>query len=256
MSLSLSNLLSFAWIPLVKIGENSKKSNFSDFEVHFHHEEGPSETRYLELFSLTVSIFSPCQKSTSTEAPFNLFWTLTMILAIFVFWKSYETFLVQNLAHILVRNSFSSAFGCFFYWETSIYFCPLFVHFRTLSDTLTYSAMSAPRCIDPPQNWPKLFVIHFLDFDSQPLWKVLWRGWGEPLVRKMRVQPEFSQSQNRCFKEFTPFPRKKKLPHSRLKKYLPDTTWRWAQNIVLLGQGSNLQRRGRSNTCCPFSIHF
>ena len=33
------------------------------------------------------------------------------------------------------------SFWVFFYWETSIYFCPLFVHFRTLSDTLTYSAV-------------------------------------------------------------------------------------------------------------------
>ena len=28
-----------------------------------------------------------------------------------------------------------------FDWETSIYFCPLFVHFRTQGNTLTYSAL-------------------------------------------------------------------------------------------------------------------
>ena len=36
----------------------------------------------------------------------------------------------------------SFSLGVFFDWETSIYFCPLFVHFRTLGDTLTYSAMT------------------------------------------------------------------------------------------------------------------
>ena len=35
----------------------------------------------------------------------------------------------------------SFSLGVFFDWEISIYFCPLFVHFRTLWDTLTYSAM-------------------------------------------------------------------------------------------------------------------
>ena len=36
----------------------------------------------------------------------------------------------------------SFSLGVFFDWEISIYFCPLFVHFRTLEDTLTYSAMN------------------------------------------------------------------------------------------------------------------
>ena len=35
----------------------------------------------------------------------------------------------------------SFSFGVFFDWEISIYFCPLFVHFRTLWNTLTYSAL-------------------------------------------------------------------------------------------------------------------
>ena len=40
MSLSLSKSLSFASIPLVKIGENSKNSIFFILEVQFHHEGG------------------------------------------------------------------------------------------------------------------------------------------------------------------------------------------------------------------------
>ena len=57
-----------------------------------------SETRYFELFS-TWSIFSPYQKSALDEAPFKLFWTLTMILAIFAFWKNYKIIWLQNMAH-------------------------------------------------------------------------------------------------------------------------------------------------------------
>ena len=36
----------------------------------------------------------------------------------------------------------SFSLGVFFDWETGIYFCPLFVHFRTQGNTLTYSAVS------------------------------------------------------------------------------------------------------------------
>ena len=35
----------------------------------------------------------------------------------------------------------SFSLGVFFDWEISIYFCPLFVHFRTQGNTLTYSAV-------------------------------------------------------------------------------------------------------------------
>ena len=42
MSLSLSNSLSFALIPVVKKGKNSKNSIFSILEVQFHHEGGLS----------------------------------------------------------------------------------------------------------------------------------------------------------------------------------------------------------------------
>ena len=97
MSLSLSNSLSFALIPLVKIGKNCKKSYFFVLEVSFHHEGGLSGSRYLELFFSTCSIFSPCQKLASAEAPFNLFWTLTIILAKLSFQQCGENNLVQNL---------------------------------------------------------------------------------------------------------------------------------------------------------------
>ena len=58
------------------------------------------------------------------------------------FLKKLWNFFVQNLGHILIKKSFPSA--CFFYWEISIYFCPLFVHFRILWDTLTYSTLVLP----------------------------------------------------------------------------------------------------------------
>ena len=82
------------------------------------------------------SILSPCQKSTSehdvycpfrrryssrledaacwwpwttAEPPFDLFWTLTMILAIFAFWKS--NFLFQNLGHNHLKKCKISCLG-------------------------------------------------------------------------------------------------------------------------------------------------
>ena len=73
MSLSLSKSLSFASIPLVKIGENSKNSIFFILEVQFHHEGGLSESRYFELFFSAWSIFLSCKKSAFTEPPFKLF---------------------------------------------------------------------------------------------------------------------------------------------------------------------------------------
>ena len=38
----------------------------------------------------------------------------------------------------------SFSLGVFFDWKISIYFCPLFVHFRILWDTLTYSTLVLP----------------------------------------------------------------------------------------------------------------
>ena len=40
-----------------------------------------------------------------------------------------------------LKKMISFSLGVFLDWEISIYFCPLFVHFRTLGNTLTYSAM-------------------------------------------------------------------------------------------------------------------
>ena len=61
------------------------KTIFGILEVQFHYERGLSESRYFELFCSAWLLFSPCKKSALTEAPFSLFWTLTMILRIFAF---------------------------------------------------------------------------------------------------------------------------------------------------------------------------
>ena len=55
------------------------KTIFVILEVNFHNEGGLSKSRYFQLFFSSWSILSPRQKSASTEAPFNLFWTLTVI---------------------------------------------------------------------------------------------------------------------------------------------------------------------------------
>ena len=75
------------------------KTIFVILEVHFHHERGPSETRYLELFFSLWSKLSPCQKSASTEAPFKFFSPLTLILTIFDMKRSIGKYLTQNLGH-------------------------------------------------------------------------------------------------------------------------------------------------------------
>ena len=130
MSLSLSNSLSFALIPLVKIGENSKNSIFFILEVQFHHEGGLSESRYFELFFSAWSIFLSCKKSAFTEPPFKLFWTLALILAKLVFKKCGEYFLVQNLGHNHLKKCKISCLVGFIEWKTSVYFCPLLVLFK------------------------------------------------------------------------------------------------------------------------------
>ena len=78
---------------------------------------------------------------TFTEAPFNLFWTLTMILAIFVFWKNYETFLVQNLGHNLHKKCKIVIFWSSLSEKQPFTFKLLFGRLKTLLDTLTYSAI-------------------------------------------------------------------------------------------------------------------
>ena len=87
------------------------KTIFVILEVQFHHEGGLSGSRYLGLFFSAWPIFSPYQKSASTEAPFNLFWTLTVILTIFAFWKIYEKNLVQNLGHYHLEKCKISCLG-------------------------------------------------------------------------------------------------------------------------------------------------
>ena len=117
------------------------KTIFVILEVQFHHEGGLSETRYFELFFSTWSIFLPYQKSASAEAPFNLFWTLTMILAIFAFWKSHEIFLVQNLGHNLHKKCKIVRFASSLSEKQSFTFGLFFWRLKTLLDTLTYSAV-------------------------------------------------------------------------------------------------------------------
>ena len=87
------------------------KTIFVILEVQFYHEGGLSGSRYLELFFSARPIFSPYQKSASTEAPFNLFWTLTVILTIFAFWKIYKRSLVQNLGHYHLKKCKISCLG-------------------------------------------------------------------------------------------------------------------------------------------------
>jgi len=87
MSLSLSNSLSFAEIPFVKIRENGKISHFQILQLQFHHEGGLIQRRYFELFFSVWSIFSSCKTSAPNEAVFNLFLMLALILAKFVFKK-------------------------------------------------------------------------------------------------------------------------------------------------------------------------
>ena len=117
------------------------KTIFVILEVQFHHEGGLSKTRYFELFFSAWSIFSPNKNSALTEAPFNLFWTLTMILAIFAFWKSHEIFLVQNLGHKSSQKVQNCQIWEFLDWETTVYFWTFFGRLKTLLNPLTYSAM-------------------------------------------------------------------------------------------------------------------
>ena len=117
------------------------KTIFVILEVQFHHEGGHSETRYFELFFSTWSIFSPYQKSASAEAPFNLFWTLTMILDIFLFWKSYAILLVQNLGHNLHKKSKIVIFGASLSEKQPFTFRLFVWRLKPLLNTLTNSAM-------------------------------------------------------------------------------------------------------------------
>ena len=127
------------------------KTIFVILEVQFHHERGLSETRYFELFFSTWSRLSPYQKSASAEAPFNLFWTLTMILAIFAFWKSYEIFWYKIWVIIFTKSAKLSDLGIPWLRNNRL-LLDFFWTFKTLLDTLTYSAL----------NWTMKYFV-FLD---------------------------------------------------------------------------------------------
>ena len=51
----------------------------------------------------------------------------------FLFCAKYGSLTTQNMQQI--------SLGGFFEWETAVYFCPLFVHFKSLLTTLTNSAL-------------------------------------------------------------------------------------------------------------------
>ena len=104
---------------------------------------GPQWNSLFWAFFSTWSRLSPYQKSASAEAPFNLFWTLTMILAIFAFWKSYEIFLVQNLGHNLHKKCKIVRFGNSLSEKQPFTF-GLFLHLKILLNSITYSGTTRP----------------------------------------------------------------------------------------------------------------
>ena len=108
------------------LGKDICKTIFVILEVQFHHEGGLSGSRYLELFFSARPIFSPYQKSASTEAPFNLFWTLTVILTIFAFWKNYEKKFGTKFGSLPSQRVQNFLLGRFIERETRVYFWPFF----------------------------------------------------------------------------------------------------------------------------------
>ena len=58
-----------------------------------------------------------------------------------------------------LKKMISFSLGVFLDWETSIYFSPLFVHFRTLGDTLTYSALVAGAQESSCQMWQENWCL-------------------------------------------------------------------------------------------------
>ena len=116
------------------------KKIFVILEVQFHHEGGPIQRCYLELFFSAWSIFSPCKRSASAEAPFNLFWTSALILAKLVFKKCGEYFLVQNLGHNHLKKCKISCLEGLLN-ENKCLLLSTFCSFQTPLTLLTYSAM-------------------------------------------------------------------------------------------------------------------
>ena len=76
--------------------EKIAKKNIFFLEVQFHHERGPIQRRYFEVFSSAWSIFSPCQKSALDEAPFKLFLTFDVIFCQNSLLKIYE---IENMGY-------------------------------------------------------------------------------------------------------------------------------------------------------------
>ena len=129
---------------------------------------GTVKVAILSFFFSGWSTFSPWKKSALTEAPFNLFWTLTMILAIFVFWKNYETFLVQNLGHNLHKKCKIVIFWSSLSEKQPFTFKLFFGRLKTLLDTLTYSAMF----VCEKQEYNVLFPVKVIKQLSQL--KIFW----------------------------------------------------------------------------------
>ena len=113
-----------------KLRKGFCKTIFVFLEVQFHHEGGLSESRYFELFSSGRPIFSTCQKSASAEAPFNLLWTLAIILAKLTFQKYDENHLVQNLGRDHPKK-WKNLFWWIYWMRKKGLLLPTFVTFQT-----------------------------------------------------------------------------------------------------------------------------
>ena len=101
------------------------QNNICLLEVSFRHKRGLGESRYLDFF-LTWSIYSPF-----IEAPVNLFWTLTILLAKMFFLKIITRFFWSKISKSFyffggkISKSFYF-FGGFIEWKTSVYFSTLY----------------------------------------------------------------------------------------------------------------------------------
>ena len=139
---------------------NICKTIFVFLEVQFHHEGGLSETRYFELFS-RHGLFFTMPKISLHWVPLQPFLNINHDFGHICFLKKLWTFFGSKSGSYSGQKIISFSLGVFFDWETSIYFCPLFVHFRTQGDTLTYSALrlEKPQQLDFVGNivWPHYF---------------------------------------------------------------------------------------------------
>ena len=113
------------------------KNNICFLEVQFHHERGPIQRCYFELFFSMVYIF--------TMPKINLRWGLVQPflnfdhdLALFAFWRSYEICLVQNWGHSLYKKCKIVSFGRSLSEKQPFTF-ELFLGLKILLNSLTYS---------------------------------------------------------------------------------------------------------------------